>query len=74
MTPRHDPRALHGLDHCPYRCRWCGPEADAWALGEAVVGLLAAVATVATLMVRHPAAVAFAVVVLGVGGTALGAW
>jgi hypothetical protein len=53
----HGPYAHgHGLDHCPTHCRYCGPDAEAWGVGEFVVGLLVAVFAVVGWLARHPVA------------------
>jgi hypothetical protein len=50
---RHHPYN-HGLEHCPTHCRYCGPDAGAWDVGEFAVGLLAAVFAVVRGLARHP--------------------
>lgn len=47
----------HGQGHCPAHCRYCGPDAEAWGVGEIVVGLLSAVVAVVVWLARRPAAV-----------------
>jgi hypothetical protein len=49
----------HGLghEHCPTHCRYCGPDAGAWDVGEFVVGLLVAVFAVVGWFARRPIAV-----------------
>lgn len=47
----------HGLgnEHCPTHCRYCGPDAGAWDVGEFAVGLLAALFAVLAWLARRPA-------------------
>jgi hypothetical protein len=46
----------HGVEHCPTHCRYCGPDAGAWDVGEFAVGLLAAVFAVVGWLARRPVA------------------
>jgi hypothetical protein len=46
----------HGYEHCPTHCRYCGPDAEAWGVGEVVVGLFAAVFAVVGWLARRPVA------------------
>jgi hypothetical protein len=50
---RHDHR-YPGHHCCAYRCPTCGPDADAWALGELVMATVVAGAALLAWMVRHP--------------------
>jgi hypothetical protein len=45
-----------GHEHCPTHCRYCGPDAGAWDVGEFVVGVLAAVFAVVGWFARRPVA------------------
>jgi hypothetical protein len=62
--PRTGSGHHHHHDHCPAHCRYCGPDAGAWDVGELVVGLVFAVVAVVSWLVRHPAA-AFTLVAAG---------
>lgn len=55
-------------DHCPAHCRYCGPDAVAWGIGEIVVGLLTAIVAVAAWLVRRPG------VVLALATAAVAVW
>ena len=44
----------HGLEHCPTHCRYCGPDAGAWDVGEFVVGVLVATFAVVGWLARRP--------------------
>lgn len=54
----------HCCGHCPQRCPTCGPDADAWLLGELVMAPLVVAAALLAWLVRHPRAA----VVVGVVG------
>jgi hypothetical protein len=66
---------LHGHDHCPEQCPYCGPDAGAWAVGSLIVTGVVAVANLLLWAVRHPATVlamtTIAVAALLVAGNAL---
>ena len=47
----------HGHEHCPVHCRFCGPDAVAWDVGEIVVAVVSLAAAVLGWLVRRPAAV-----------------
>jgi hypothetical protein len=64
----HGAHGPYGHEHCPAHCRYCGPDAGAWDVGEIVVGVLVAVAAVVGWLARRP------VVALLVAAAALLAW
>jgi hypothetical protein len=69
----HSPYAHgHGYEHCPTHCRYCGPDAEAWGVGEFVVGLFAAVFTLVGWLARRPAAVLLIAAAAALGWTLIG--
>jgi hypothetical protein len=64
----------HGHDHCSLQCPYCGPDSGAWAVGEAIVGIVIAVFAVLGWLARHPAAIATLVVVAATAWLVTGPW
>ena len=60
----------HGLgnQHCPTHCRYCGPDAGAWDVGEFAMGVFVAVFAVVGWLARRP------ILVLLMAATAAVAW
>lgn len=61
-------------DHCSMQCPYCGPDSGAWAVGEAIVGIVVAVFAVLGWLARHPTAVLALAVVLATGWMVAGPW
>jgi hypothetical protein len=62
----------HGNQHCPTHCRYCGPDAGAWDVGEFAVGLLVAVFAVVRWLARRPIAVLLVAVAAALAWTLIG--
>jgi hypothetical protein len=72
MRPYYHRSSGLGAHYWPYQCEF--HSSDAWVLVDAVVTIIAAVVTIAVLLIRHPFSVLATAILAEVVGALMGWW